>query len=67
MKILFGIGVIMLMVANIGGIGYGLYLWGAAGLTFATAAWLAFKFWLIWIILGFVITAAGIFIIELKD
>lgn len=32
--------------ANIGAIGYGLYLWGSVGLTFATSAWTAFVLWL---------------------
>jgi len=39
-------------LANIGGIGYGLYLWGGTGMVIGLAAWTAFKFWLLWVILG---------------
>ena len=44
--ILFNLGVILFIFANVIGIGYGLYLWGAEGLTLGTSAWLAFVLWL---------------------
>lgn len=46
------IGLIILALINITAIGYGLYLWGAAGLTFSLAAWTAFKFWIIGVLIG---------------
>jgi hypothetical protein len=49
---MFIIGGLMLMIANVGGIGYGLYLWGGTGMAFSLAAWTAFKFWMIWVALG---------------
>jgi len=61
MGIFFILGIIMLAIANIGGIGYGLYLWGGTGMAFALAAWTAFRFWLIWIGLGLVSLAIGYF------
>jgi len=44
---------------NIIAIGYGLYLWGAVGTTFALAAWLAFKFWAITIAIILAIILVG--------
>lgn len=32
--------------ANIGAVGYGLYLWGSVGMTFAASTWTAFVLWL---------------------
>jgi hypothetical protein len=52
MKVFLIVGSLMLIIGNIGGIGYGLYLWGSVGLPFATAAWMAFKFWVLWQLTG---------------
>jgi hypothetical protein len=60
--ILVVIGVIMLAVGNIGGIGYGLYLWGGTGMELGLAAWTAFKFWLTWGIIGLVSFFSGLFL-----
>ena len=54
MRILLAIGIFMLVFANIGGIGYGLYLWGGTGMAFGLAAWTAFKFWALWVFIGLV-------------
>jgi len=54
MRILLAIGIFMLVFANIGGIGYGLYLWGGTGMAFGLAAWTAFKFWVLWVFIGLV-------------
>lgn len=35
----------MLILANVAGVGYGLYLWGGEGLEFSTSAWEGFKLW----------------------
>jgi len=63
---IFGIiavlGLISMAFANIGSIGYGLYLWGGTGMAFGAAAWAAFKVWLVVIFGGlftFVIGVAG--------
>jgi hypothetical protein len=61
MKIMFVIGAIMLFVANIGGVGYGLYLWGGTGMAFGLAVWTAFKFWIIWIVMAFVFLVISFF------
>lgn len=44
---------------NIIAIGYGLYLWGAVGITFALAAWLTFKFWAITLAITLVVAFIG--------
>ena len=59
MPVMIIIGFIMLAVANIGGLGYGLYLWGGTGMAFGLAAWTAFKFWFIWVILGIISVFTG--------
>ena len=46
------IGFTLLLLANIGGIGYGLYLWGGTGMAFGLAAWTAFKVWITMIVSG---------------
>ena len=56
------IGAVLLAVANIGGIGYGLYLWGGTGMEFSAAAWTAFKFWLLWCVTGLVMFFTGLFL-----
>ena len=56
------LGIITMALANVGGIGYGLYLWGGTGMAFGAAAWAAFKVWLVVIFGGlftFVIGVAG--------
>ena len=50
-KILLFLAFAMLAFANLGGIGYFLYLWGSVGLALSLAMWTAFKFWIIWIII----------------
>lgn len=40
------IGVASMLLATIGSIGYGLYLWGSVGLLFSVACWTAFTLWL---------------------
>lgn len=44
--LLFGITIIAGMLAQIAGIGYGLYLWGGVGLEFSVSAWSGFKVWM---------------------
>jgi len=61
-KFLMVIGIIMAAFGNIIGIGYGLYLWGGVGLTFAVAAWTAFKFWAVLMITGILSVFTGIFL-----
>ena len=39
------IGAIMMALAVVSGIGYGLYLLGVVGLTFGPAAWAGFVLW----------------------
>jgi len=60
MRILLAIGMFMLVFANVGGIGYVLYLWGGTGMAFGLAAWTAFKFWVLWSFVGAAIFIAGI-------
>ena len=48
------VGFVMLALANFGGLGYGLYLWGGTGMAIGLAAWTAFKFWVLWMVLGIV-------------
>ena len=60
MIIFFYIGIAILAVANIGGIGYGLFLWGGTGMAFGAAAWMAFKFWIMWISVGIVSLFSGL-------
>jgi len=56
---IFGIiavlGLISMAFANIGSIGYGLYLWGGTGMAFGAAAWAAFKIWMIAMVVGIVV------------
>jgi len=55
------IGIIILALANIGGIGYGLYLWGGTGMAFSLAAWTAFKAWMIGVAIGLALFLSGMF------
>jgi len=59
LKGIFGIiavlGLISMAFANIGSIGYGLYLWGGTGMAFGAAAWAAFKIWMIAMVVGIVV------------
>ena len=59
MQGIFGIiavlGLISMAFANIGSIGYGLYLWGGTGMAFGAAAWAAFKIWMIAMVVGIVV------------
>ena len=58
-KIFMVIGVVLLISANIIGIGYGLYLWGGEGLAFGLAVWTAFKLWLGITLTSFIIIGFG--------
>lgn len=50
--ILMKIGLILMVFANVVGIGYGLFLWGSQGVVFSLAVWTAFKVWISMIISG---------------
>lgn len=39
-------GIGMIILAQIGGVGYGLYLWGSVGLELGAAAWSGFVLWM---------------------
>ena len=53
---IFGIiGIIILALANISAVGYGLYLWGGTGMAFGLAAWTAFKWWIVGIVTSLVL------------
>ena len=61
-SIIMILGIITMALANVGGIGYGLYLWGGTGMAFGAAAWAAFKIWVMAIFGGlfaFVVGVAG--------
>ena len=45
-KLLF-IGIVLMILGNITGVGYGLYLWGGVGLAFSASLWSAFKVWIL--------------------
>lgn len=60
-KILAILGIIILAFSTISSIGYGLYLWGSVGLTFAASAWAAFVIWMKLAMTGLVLTFVGIF------
>jgi len=53
------IGLLIMGFANIAGIGYGLYLWGAVGNPLSAAAWGGFVIWIKMIITGFVLFIGG--------
>lgn len=44
--ILIYIGIASVILATVGSVGYGLYLWGAVGTALSVAAWTAFTLWL---------------------
>jgi hypothetical protein len=58
--VLIFVGIALLVLANVGAIGIGLYQWGSVGITFGAAAWMAFKFWLGFIVGGIASVAAGV-------
>ena len=51
-------GLVILAFATVGHIGYALYLW-ADNVVLATAAWTAFKSWILFIIAGFTSVIIG--------
>jgi hypothetical protein len=55
LSILGVIGLVVLGLANVVGIGYGLYLWGSVGNPLGVAAWTAFVLWLKMIAVGLVL------------
>ena len=55
--ILFAVSLAAMWGATIVSIGYGLYLWGGAGLPLAVAAWSAFKLFLTMLFGGLVTLA----------
>lgn len=54
------IGAILMALAVVSGIGYGLYLLGVVGLTFGPAAWAGFVLWAKMFGGGFVLYIVGI-------
>ena len=54
------LGALILSTISIGSIGYGLYLWGGAGMAFSVAVWTAFKTWLIGAFTGITLFIIGI-------
>ena len=59
---IFGIiGMIIISLANVGAIGYGLYLWGGTGMALGLAVWTAFKFWIAGIVIGLVLFLTSAF------
>ena len=46
LALLMIISISIAVLANIVGIGYGLYLWGSVGLPFGAAVWQAFVLWI---------------------
>lgn len=64
MKVISGfavvIGAILMALAVVSGIGYGLYLLGVVGLTFGPAAWAGFVLWAKMFGGGFVLYIVGI-------
>ena len=47
---LFGLMVLLLVFANLIGIGYALYLWGGTGLAIGASIWAGFKLWILMIV-----------------
>ena len=59
---IFGIiGMIIISLANVSAIGYGLYLWGGTGMALGLAVWTAFKFWIAGIVIGLVLFLTSAF------
>lgn len=58
--ILVVVGMLMLALDTIGSIGYGLYLWGGLGGTFAASAWTAFVVWMKVFAVGALLAIIGI-------
>jgi len=54
------VGVILLALANVGGIGYGLYLWVVVDTTFKIALWKAFLLWISFLTSGSVFLLVGL-------
>ena len=48
------IGTVLVVSANVVGIGYGIYLWGVQEMALGLAAWTAFKIWIIMIVVGLI-------------
>ena len=64
MKVMVIIGIIGLIViglANVVGIGYGLYLWGAVGTPLSASVWSAFLLWIKMILGGLVLFIISVF------
>ena len=55
----FGIGIFVLIIANITGIGTFLYQWGKLDLELGISAWSAFVIWIQMIIAGVVLLIGG--------
>jgi len=51
-KKLLIIGIALMMLGNIVGVGYSLYLWGGVGLAFSVSLWSAFKVWFLIELIG---------------
>jgi len=58
--IMFLVSLVLLAFGNIASIGYGLYLWGGVGIAFSAALWGAFKVWLCFMIVSFVLVATSV-------
>lgn len=50
---IFYLSVIIMVLAQISGIGYGLYLWGGLGMEFGSSVWSGFLLWLKMMVSGF--------------
>jgi hypothetical protein len=59
MRLFMILAIVLFVLANVTGIGYGLYLWGGVGLAFSVAAWSAFKVWITMVLVGFVSMMIG--------
>ena len=55
------IGLIIAGLANVIGVGYGLYLWASVGMLFKTALWKAFVVWMYMIFGGIGLFLIGTF------
>ncbi len=58
------VGIILLAFAQIGGIGYFLYLWGNLGVAVGTAAWIGFKLWAGSLLIGVIFYSFGMLMLD---
>ena len=62
-KLLF-IGIVLMILGNIIGVGYGLYLWGGVGFAFSVSLWSAFKLWILIELVGATSFVSAVYIAD---